>query len=276
MEMLKMDLTNSINEMNTGESNLWLTVSLSSQKYAVNCDFVDSIFQLQEDVTGLPDAGSEIVGVINLRGMMLPLIDMRRLLGMETLEQEQYEFEAMLRSHQEAHMNWVEQLKYSLENDSEFNLPTDPHACAFGRWYDSYKTQNQIVGFTLSKIDEPHKKLHESAIKCFALKNKSDGKELIQKFIKEEVQVCADQVVSLIETTIANYRESYRKICIAISDRTASLGMIVDNVHTVGKIKKEYPLDKLNRSRYILSLGDMSDGNRALLIDEKQLFTILD
>jgi len=269
-----MDLTNNVNETNTSESNLWLTVSLSNQKYAVNCDYVDSIFQLQQDITGLPNAGGEIVGVINLRGMMLPLIDMRRLLGMETLEQEQLEFESMLHRYQEAHTNWVEELKHCMEDGCEFRLPTDPHACAFGKWYDSYKPDSQIVGFTLGKIGEPHRKLHESALKCIALKKKGD-EQALNKLINEEVQSFADQVVGLIETTITNYRESYRKICIAISDGTSRLGIIADNVHMVGKIQKEYPLDKLNRSRYVFSLGDMSDGARALLIDEKQLFTIL-
>lgn len=274
-----MNLTNNINETNAGEteteSKLWLTVSLSNQKYAINCDYVDSIFQLQQDITGLPNASGEIVGVINLRGMMLPLIDMRRLLGMETLEQELLEFESMLRSYQQAHVDWVQELKNCLEDKREFQLPTDPHACAFGKWYDSYKPESQIVALTLAKIDEPHKKLHESALKCFALKDKGE-EELMKKLINEEVQGFADQVVGLIEMTIGNYRESYRKICIAISDGISRIGIIADSVHTVGKIEKEYPLDKINRSRYVFSLGDMSDGNRALLIDEKQLFTVLE
>ncbi|NLL46139.1 MAG: hypothetical protein GX250_04945 [Clostridiales bacterium] len=271
-----MNLTNNVSETNAseGESKLWLTVSLSNQKYAVNCDYVDSIFQLQQEITGLPSASGEIVGVINLRGMMLTLIDLRRLLGMETLEQELLEFESMLRRYQQAHMDWVRELKSCLEDKREFQLPTDPHACAFGKWYDSYKPESQIVALTLAKIDEPHKKLHESALKCFALKDK--GEEVMKKLVNEEIQALADQVVGLIEMTIVNYRESYRKVCIAISDGSSRLGIIADSVHAVGKIEKEYPLDKINRSRHVYSLGDMSDGSRALLIDEKQLFTLLD
>ena len=102
-----MDLNNDVIEYNENENNLWLTVSLSDQKYAVNCDYVDSIFQLQQEITELPDAGREIVGVINLRGIMLPLVDMRQLFGLETLEEEFSAFEAMLRSYQQAHIEWV-------------------------------------------------------------------------------------------------------------------------------------------------------------------------
>jgi len=267
MERLNMDLNNDVIEYNENENNLWLTVSLSDQKYAVNCDYVDSIFQLQQEITELPDAGREIVGVINLRGIMLPLVDMRQLFGLETLEEEFSAFEAMLRSYQQAHIEWVRELKSCLEEEREFLLPTDPHACAFGRWYDSYKSDSQMVSATLAKIDGPHKRLHESAEKCFSLKS--------QGLLSEEVQPYSEQIVALLETTIADYRGSFRKICVAISNGSSRIGMITDNVHTVGRLEKEYPLEKLNRSMYIKSLGDLSDGTRALLIEEQQLFTLV-
>jgi chemotaxis signal transduction protein len=276
MERLNMDLNNDVIEYNENENNLWLTVSLSDQKYAVNCDYVDSIFQLQQEITELPDAGREIVGVINLRGIMLPLVDMRQLFGLETLEEELSAFEAMLRSYQQAHIEWVRELKSCLEEEREFLLPTDPHACAFGRWYDAYKSDSQMVSATLAKIDGPHKRLHESAEKCFSLKSQGLDWDSLQKVLSEEVQPYSEQIVALLETTIADYRGSFRKICVAISNGSSKIGMITDNVHTVGRLEKEYPLDKLNRSRYIHSLGDLSDGNRALLIDEKQLLTLVD
>jgi len=270
-----MDLKKDSTEYNENENNLWLAVSLSDQKYAVNCDYVDSIFQLQQEITELPEAGREIVGVINLRGIMLPLVDMRQLFGMATLDEELSAFEAMLRSYQQAHINWVNELRSCLQEGREFRLPTDPHACAFGKWYDSFKSENQAVSSTLAKIDEPHKKLHESAHKCFSLKGQGLDWDGLQKVLNEEVQPYSEQIVALLDLTIKSYRESFRKICVAISNGSSRIGMITDNVHTVGRLEKEYPLEKLNRSMYIKSLGDLSDGTRALLIEEQQLFTLV-
>ena len=271
-----MDFNRDVFAYDENENNLWLTVSLADQKYAVNCDCIDSIFQLEQEVTELPDAGREIVGVINLRGTVLPLVDMRALFGLQTLEDDLSTFEAMLRNYQQAHVNWVMELKSCLKEDRKFTLPTDPHACAFGKWYDNFKSNDMMITSTLAKIDEPHRKLHESAQRCFSLKDEGLGWDALEKILDEEVMPYSKQIVSLLAATIANYRASFRKICVAVTNGRSSIGMLTDSVHTVGKLVKEYPLDKLNRSRYINSVGDLADGSRVLLIDEKPLFELVE
>ncbi len=71
-----------------------------------------------------------------------------------------------------AHLEWAAELNNFI-TDPEINtltINTDPHKCGFGSWYysDERTKAEQLIpqiAPILSSIEEPHKKLHESAIK---------------------------------------------------------------------------------------------------------------
>ena len=150
-------------DIKTDSEMLWLSLKLKKQLYAIDSSTVESIFQLDQTITPLPESTATKPGIINLRGKIISLVDLRLVLGMESLVQEQKEFEAMLEQRKIDHQNWVKELERCLDEDDKFHLATDPHKCAFGKWYDNYHTDVQTVAFHLNKIDEPHKKLHHTA-----------------------------------------------------------------------------------------------------------------
>lgn len=58
---------------------------LGSEEYAVNISTVESIIKMQA-ITKMPHAPSYIEGVTNLRGKVLPVVDLRRRFGMPPQE----------------------------------------------------------------------------------------------------------------------------------------------------------------------------------------------
>lgn len=58
---------------------------LGSEEYAVNISSVESIIKMQA-ITKMPHAPSYIEGVTNLRGKVLPVVDLRRRFGMPPQE----------------------------------------------------------------------------------------------------------------------------------------------------------------------------------------------
>jgi methyl-accepting chemotaxis protein len=69
------------------------------------------------------------------------------------------------------HLNWAGQVSDLINNDevTELAVQTDPHQCAFGKWYYSEERQEAealMPGLkdVLGRIEEPHKHLHESAV----------------------------------------------------------------------------------------------------------------
>jgi purine-binding chemotaxis protein CheW len=58
---------------------------LAKEYYGVDIAAVESIIKMQE-ITGIPQAPAFVEGVINLRGTVLPVIDLRKRFGMSQTE----------------------------------------------------------------------------------------------------------------------------------------------------------------------------------------------
>ncbi|MGO5051072.1 chemotaxis protein CheW [Lachnospiraceae bacterium LCP25S3_G4] len=221
------------------KDDLWVLLKLKEQLYAVNSSVVESIIQIEDKITKMPKSSDLVPGVIRLRGNIISIVNLRAFLGMGTLEEEQKEFDEMLEQRKQDHIRWVNELKRCLQEDDKFTLATDPHQCAFGKWYDNYHTDNQTVAFHLNKIDEPHKKLHETAHEAFDCLKQCEScerEECLQIVLKKETEVYMPKVVGLLEQAKTVFKDSYRKMCVVLSDGSTERGILVDSVVSVEKL----------------------------------------
>lgn len=271
MEVLK-DANDKQKIERISDDSLWLTLKVKDQLYAIDSKYVDSIFELHQEITKLPDAGINILGAIPVREKVVPLMDLRMALGIESLEQEQMEFEDMLEMRKHDHINWVDELKRCLAANEEFKLATDPHKCAFGKWYDNYQPTNHSVAFHLRKIEEPHKKLHQSAHDAFACTKDCENcsrQECLEKILKRETEVYMQRVVGLIEEAKDVFKESYKKMCVVISDENNTVAILVDEVLAVETLKsmvKGSGVYTQNGVSIISYIAQRHEGNKQTLI----------
>jgi purine-binding chemotaxis protein CheW len=61
-----------------------VSFAVEGQEYALPIDQVQEIVQAPESVSHVPNAGSRVLGVIDLRGRLLPVVSMRRVFGLPT------------------------------------------------------------------------------------------------------------------------------------------------------------------------------------------------
>lgn len=66
-----------VSELGSRLTGKYLTFTLNNEEYAIEILKVNQIIRLQE-ITAIPKTPSFIRGVINLRGMIIPIIDLRR------------------------------------------------------------------------------------------------------------------------------------------------------------------------------------------------------
>jgi purine-binding chemotaxis protein CheW len=62
--------------------DLWLGFSLKGQRYAVSLAAVREVIR-PGDITPVPGAPSDVLGIVNLRGQIVPVLDGRRRFGLE-------------------------------------------------------------------------------------------------------------------------------------------------------------------------------------------------
>jgi purine-binding chemotaxis protein CheW len=67
------------------QENKYLLCKLGNEVYGINITYVTDIIELQE-ITEVPDMPEYVKGVINLRGNVIPVIDLRLRFGMEARE----------------------------------------------------------------------------------------------------------------------------------------------------------------------------------------------
>lgn len=67
------------------QNDKYITFNLGEEIYAINIKFVREIIGIQK-ITHVPDMPNFIKGVLNLRGSVIPIIDVRIRFGMPTVE----------------------------------------------------------------------------------------------------------------------------------------------------------------------------------------------
>jgi methyl-accepting chemotaxis protein len=95
------------------------------------------------------------------------------------------------------HLTWAQRAGEFLRNEdvTEFSVEKDDHKCGFGKWYygeDRKKAEAEFpeIGGLLTQIEEPHKKLHDSAneLEKILKKGKEFHKQAVRYYGEETVQ----------------------------------------------------------------------------------------
>jgi purine-binding chemotaxis protein CheW len=114
-------------------------------------------------VTAVPNTPPEVRGVINLRGKIIELMDLRVKLGLPPLRAEVDGLIQLLREREQDHRDWLAELEACVRERRPFGKARDPHKCKFGMWYDQFKTEDRLLRMTLPSMDAPHKAIHATA-----------------------------------------------------------------------------------------------------------------
>ena len=212
----------------------WVIFHLLHQPFALSSSHVREMVEMP-GTTGVPNAPPHIRGVINLRGKVMPVIDLRMKLGMQSQIDEIDGLVSLLKQREQDHKNWIAELELSVKEKRPFNLATDPHKCAFGQWYDTFKTDNKMLARCLIKFDTPHKTIHAIASRvkkheqnkafddAFALINRTRDNELAQ-------------MVDLFAEARKLLKEGNREIAIILEYQTTLSAIAVDSIETIEKI----------------------------------------
>lgn len=253
----------------------WVVVQVYHQNAALHSSIVRELV-IQPDVTPVPRMPDYVRGVMNWRGKIIPNIDLRLRLGMPCAQEELHELAGMITARAADHMAWMEELENSVAQHRPFTLTTDPHACAFGRWYDSFTTTNLTVAGLLRKMDAPHKAIHALAVRVESLKTEGKFDEA-----RRLVDSCRDTTLARLLDLFTHFEEAihenHRPVAIIVNTCGTLAALTVDRVESVELIDPSsiQPLDQRgveSFSSLIRFIAQRSKGAGLVgLIDETQI-----
>jgi methyl-accepting chemotaxis protein len=106
-------------------------------------------------------------GFLFLVVLVLGIFWQRGLVALKDIEAKKtglIELKEKLREMQVVHYEWVDALRETARKGVKFEGELDPKECIFGKWYYSYKLPYPEVEESFKALEEPHRKLHQSAV----------------------------------------------------------------------------------------------------------------
>jgi purine-binding chemotaxis protein CheW len=222
-------------------SNLWVISMVNARLHGIRCSEIKEML-VMPNTAMIPGAPAFIRGLINLRGELLPVVDLRKRLQMPSITEQAEALCELLEQRAADHRRWVGELKATVRENRAFTLATDPHKCAFGKWYDNYNSDkvlsnNVLAGNVLfltllKRFDAPHKRIHALAEQ---IKQRRDRNEAVQavRMIEDAEKGDLAIMLELFKQFQALIRDTRREIAIVLSGKGRNFAVSVDSIIAV-------------------------------------------
>ncbi|MCL4788680.1 MAG: chemotaxis protein CheW [Verrucomicrobia bacterium] len=186
----------------------------------------------------VPNVPRYLRGVINLRGKVLPLLDLRLRMDLPSALEEVEQMIAMLVAREQDHILWLKELLGAVTEGHPFTLARDPTECAFGKWYYGYKAEDIGFASVMYRFEMPHRRIHtiaDTVLKYAERGEHAKAEELIQRTEKGDLRT----VVNLFAEARTAFRESHKEVAIVLTDGRKHLAVTVDSVASVEAIAED-------------------------------------
>lgn len=268
-------------------SQRWLLLELGNRPYALPVSNVREMLSMREQsIVSIAEAPEHAKGVIKLRDSVIPVLDLRRLLGMSAQEEEVADVLDTLEAREEDHVNWLEELEAAVHEDREFTLTTDPHECKFGKWYDQTRScgvrrrrftkGSASLEVMLDAFDAPHRSIHALASKV-AETRASEGAEAATLLISRARENELKSLRGLFAKTAQTVKAIFESVLVVVEYEDLVLGLTVDAVDTVLDIEPEQvsPVSSsLQTAPGVVALASLKDiDDTVLMLDVGRLIS---
>ena len=177
------------------------------------------------------------------------------------------------------HINWLNKLKEEVYGDKPITVQTDPHKCAFGKWYDTFHSDNVNLSAYMRRFDEPHKAIHRVALDVEELIRNGQVQEAHDLLSRTESGLLA-RLLELFDGIAEQVRKYLLEYAIILQVGTELFAIAVDDINFFSRLSHiEHPLPAgmaASGSDLVQALGRyLEDGSAAekdvLLLDMNRI-----
>lgn len=223
----------------------YLVFSVNKQLFALPYQKIISVLD-NPTATMMPGMDAHTRGVMDFMGKPVTLYDFRKITGILTMNEEIETLDDSLMKRKQDHLNWIAKLKDAVNSGSEITVETNPHKCAFGKWYDSFHTDNLGLSKYLEKFDAPHKHIHGIATRAKDLIAQGDVGAAMKLIDETENRELAE-LLRLFDGAKAELKRAHTEYAIVVhADDSMHVALAVDEPKYFGVLNDiTYPLPKM-------------------------------
>ncbi|MCC7387965.1 MAG: chemotaxis protein CheW [Phycisphaerales bacterium] len=257
-------------------ANEHLVFELGGERFAVPVGHVLGLIKYEPRELRRPfGEGEALAGFLVHQGRVIPVVELRTLLGMRSMATESEEVLATLEQRKQDHINWLDELETSVHENRAFRLTTDPHACKFGKWYDSLMSSVPAVQrFTngsgplegvLRAFDQPHQRIHAIALDVARLMETGDQHGALG-VIQHSRNGDLSTMVSLFDRAKDMFVSLRRTLLLILELRGERIGVLIDQVQNMRALLPEHMQSVTVDSRMITGMAMPSAGEAPVAV----------
>jgi len=141
----------------------------------------------------------------------------------------------MMQQREQDHRNWLKELEASVSERRRFPLTTDPHKCAFGKWYDKYRSEDAWVAAMLKKFDKPHQQIHAVAIDVERCKANGEFDQA-ERLVDQTRNGVLAAMIKLFAELRDLVRNQQREIAVVLSHNDRLFAVTVEQAQSIEKL----------------------------------------
>ncbi len=244
-----------------------VTFRIAKEEFAFHMEHVREILRVQTP-NQVPDVPDYVLGVLTVRGQILPVIDLRRLLQQRSLAEE---FADSCRPLREEYERWIEQTGKVFAGGSQAKVDSSVTE-HLRKWLAETNSSSQVLMEALAKA----RGLNEKVIKQLHVRTKHE-----EQGNHDAASACAGDALAGGRETVVALRRFEQQIAqniqedqriIVVDSEGFVLGLVVDHVHEVLNV----PKNLMEPPPRITSSGGMELSGVAKLDDGARLIMCLD
>ncbi len=208
--------------------------SIDKNHFAMDLDKIKRIVQAE---TTTPIAGNapEIEGVFRFEEKVLKVLSFRKMIGLPPYEKQ---IDQLFPSLKEGHIEWVEALIDTVDNDVAFTKAISPYECALGKWISSFNAYDDTISKIMEKLFTAHVNFHGQANKI--IYEAHECKECAHDMIATDVQPLKEELMGYLDQLHKNKKliaNSLQKFLIL--DAEEPFAVCIDEIDDIIAIEDE-------------------------------------
>jgi len=148
-----------------------ITFYVGATQYATPVSEVRYIEQDKRETTRIEVNTKLGAEVTCYQGKPVPIYDYAELMGCEAEYLKNTKLLHILKEREKDHIQWMSALEASLKTDADFTKARDPNQCEFGKWYQTFHAEDELLADIMKDFEDPHKKIHALADQLLGLKD---------------------------------------------------------------------------------------------------------
>ena len=204
--------------------------------------------------TVVPYMPTEMRGIISFQEHSMPLYDLRVCFGERPRAEETHELVQTMGLRKQDHVNLLQKLKDEVLSHQPITVQTDPHKCAFGKWYDQFASDNINFNAYMKRFNDPHQQIHAVAVEAAALLQQGRTDEA-QALVQRTETGVLTRLMELFDGIAGQIRQYFLEYAIVLNVEGDAFAMAVDDINFFSRlhhIEPHHPLDARQEERHFV------------------------